>query len=123
MSGDVTNVRMSAILEIGAILTISLVQIRETTKHRFQRAGIRCSFKPSNVSQSVQSLKSIVGEGSLVQSNIDGNTCTALIDSGSQVTTVSDQFYDAHLKHIPMLPVTSRLDIFGSTGHRLQFKG
>ena len=65
----------------------------------------------------------LVGKGSEIQISVEGFQCKALLDTGSQITTISEDFYSTYLKHLPLHPVTSRLDIFGSTGHRLRYQG
>lgn len=72
----------------------------------------------SLVSQSV-----LVGKGSETNVQIENVWCKALIDTGSMVSTVSKGFYDDHLFHIPMLPITSELCIRTATGHQLSYLG
>ena len=59
----------------------------------------------------------LVGPPSTAQVKINGNSCTALMDSGSQVTIIFDSWYIQHLSHIPLNPVTG-LSICGLTASK-----
>ena len=54
----------------------------------------------------------LIGPPSTASVKVDGKTCTALLDSGSQVTIIFDSWYAKHLSHVPLQPV-SGLDIWG----------
>lgn len=71
------------------------------------------SVKRSTVKVQTNSLpEGLVGPPSTAQVKINGNPCTALLDSGSQVTIIFDSWYAEHLSHIPLNPVTG-LAIWG----------
>ncbi|KAL7831312.1 hypothetical protein SRHO_G00308150 [Serrasalmus rhombeus] len=57
----------------------------------------------------------LVGPPSLVPVKVGGRQCTALIDSGSQVTIVFESWYTQHLAHKPLHPL-SGLSIWGLSG-------
>ncbi|XP_049321873.1 uncharacterized protein LOC125782292 [Astyanax mexicanus] len=59
--------------------------------------------------------RGLVGPPSLVQVKVAGKPCTALIDSGSQVTIVFESWYSQHLAHKPLHPL-SGLFIWGLSG-------
>ncbi|XP_024118924.1 uncharacterized protein LOC112140234, partial [Oryzias melastigma] len=54
----------------------------------------------------------LVGPPSTGQVKINGNPCTALMGTGSQVTIIFDSWYNKHLSDIPLNPVTG-LAIWG----------
>lgn len=56
----------------------------------------------------------LVGPVSTVTLKVNGQPCTALLDSGSQVTIIFEKCYQKHLSHIPIHPV-SGLAIWGLT--------
>ncbi|XP_034740281.1 zinc finger CCHC domain-containing protein 12-like [Etheostoma cragini] len=54
----------------------------------------------------------LVGPPSTACVKVEGRPCTALLDSGSQVTIIFDSWYAKHLTHIPIHPV-SGLNLWG----------
>lgn len=48
---------------------------------------------------------------------------SALIDTGSSVSTLSEQYYDKHLKHLPIEPVTDIINIECANGLNLPYSG
>lgn len=71
------------------------------------------SVKRSSVNVQTNSLpEGLVGPPSTAQVRINGNPCTALMDSGSQVTIIFDSWYAKHLSHIQLNSVTG-LAIWG----------
>lgn len=54
----------------------------------------------------------LVGPPSLVPLKVNGQLCTALLDSGSQVTIIFEPWYQKHLSEIPIQPV-SGLSLWG----------
>ncbi|XP_061127111.1 uncharacterized protein LOC133147011 [Syngnathus typhle] len=71
------------------------------------------NVKRSSVHMQTYSLpEGLVGPPSTAQVTINGNPCTALMDSGSQVTIIFDSWYSENLSHIPLNPVTG-LSIWG----------
>nr|XP_054604917.1 paraneoplastic antigen Ma1 homolog [Nothobranchius furzeri] len=85
------------------------------------RAGPGCTdgkIVNANVKRSAVKLhadnlpKGLVGPPSTAHVKVEGKPCTALLDSGSQVTIVFDSWYTEHLSHVPLNPV-SGLAIWG----------
>lgn len=54
----------------------------------------------------------LVGPPSLVPLKVNGQPCTALLDSSSQVTIIFEPWYQKHLSDIPIQPV-SGLSLWG----------
>ncbi len=58
----------------------------------------------------------------IVTVSLDGHTCLAQLDCGSQVTCVSQRFYKSYLSHRKLLPLTD-LEIKGVGGHNVPYLG
>ena len=54
---------------------------------------------------------------------MEGVPCCGLLDTGSMVTTISEQFVSDHLPHILLQPISHLLTISSSTGHPLPYMG
>ena len=54
----------------------------------------------------------LVGPPSIVPLRVNGNSCKALLDSGSQVTIIFECWYQQHLSDVPIFPV-SGLNLWG----------
>ncbi|KAL6459408.1 hypothetical protein MHYP_G00328800 [Metynnis hypsauchen] len=59
--------------------------------------------------------RGLVGPLSTALVKVEGIKCIALIDSGSQVTIIFDSWYNRHLTHLPLHPL-SGLAIWGLSG-------
>lgn len=60
----------------------------------------------------VSFLEGLIGPLSTVRVKVNGHSCTAILDSGSQVTMIFEKWYDEHLSGVPMHSV-SGLAILG----------
>ena len=65
----------------------------------------------------------IVGGRNLAPVYIDKESCTALIDTGSQVTTISHDFIRDKLPHLRVRPVEELLTLTAAGGHTLPYDG
>lgn len=66
----------------------------------------------------------LVGSANEATVHIEGIQCSALLDTGSTVSTVSQEFYEQHLKaNIPMHPVKEMLKIECAGGDFLPYLG
>lgn len=65
----------------------------------------------------------LVGESNEATIEIEGNKAKALLDTGSSVSTVSEEFYRQHLKHIPLRELDEVLDIECADGQLLPYAG
>lgn len=84
-----------------------------TTNLITRTKNTNASVKRSSVNVQTNSLpKGLVGPPSTAQVKINGNPCTALMDSGSQITIIFDSWYAEHLSHIQLNSVTG-LAIWG----------
>ncbi|KAL6491410.1 hypothetical protein MHYP_G00017550 [Metynnis hypsauchen] len=75
---------------------------------------MNCSVKNStaHVPESVSIPDGLVGPPSLVPLKVNGQPCTALLDSGSQVTIIFEHWYQRYLSDILIQPV-SGLSLWG----------
>lgn len=49
--------------------------------------------------------------------------CESLLDTGSQVTTVSDTFYLAHFPSLPIQPIHALFEVEGAGGQHVPYLG
>ncbi|XP_067266693.1 uncharacterized protein [Chanodichthys erythropterus] len=66
--------------------------------------------------------RGLVGPASTISVELNGCPCQALLDSGSQVTIVFDQWYSKYLSQIPIHPLTG-LSIWGLSSSSYPYKG
>ncbi len=76
--------------------------------------AVNCSVEKStaDMPESVLIPDGLVGPPSLVPLKVNGQPCTALLDSGSQVTIIFEPWYMKYLSDIPIQPV-SGLSLWG----------
>lgn len=55
--------------------------------------------------------------------NVSGVECSGLIDTGSQVTTVSLSFYHMHLSALPIQPLEHLIEVKGANGQSVPYLG
>lgn len=65
----------------------------------------------------------LVGEPCKGEAWMDGVHCHCLMDSGAQVTIVSQSFYSQHLSHRQLYTIEKVLDIEGAAGQRVPYLG
>lgn len=68
-------------------------------------------------------ISSIVGPKCTAEIIIEGQLCNSLLDSGSQVTTVSKSFYDSYLSSSPIQPLHDFLEVEGAGGQTVPYLG
>lgn len=68
-------------------------------------------------------MNGLVGSRSLVNVTIGGIQHECLIDSGSQVTTISKSFRDSHLASHPLCPLANLIEVEGAAGQRVPYIG
>jgi len=64
----------------------------------------------------------LIGEANEVRGFVEDVPCTTLVDSGSQVTTVSKHFYDTYLHNMPVQSCSDLL-LQGAGGNNLPYLG
>ncbi|MCU7801000.1 MAG: retroviral-like aspartic protease family protein, partial [gamma proteobacterium symbiont of Lucinoma myriamae] len=65
----------------------------------------------------------LVGPSNEIDVQVNGVDCKALLDTGSTVTTISEQFYDNYLSNVTIKPLESILTIECADGQNLPYKG
>ncbi|PWA22436.1 hypothetical protein CCH79_00020786, partial [Gambusia affinis] len=96
-----------------------LIQVQRKQRTN-QKQNSNPRTKPTNVDVKRSAImaetsglpEGLIGPPSLAEVKINGKICTALMDSGSQITIIFDSFYSEHLSHVPLHPVTG-LSIWG----------
>lgn len=54
---------------------------------------------------------------------IEGVQCESILDTGSQVTTISEKFHAAFLTSLPLKPIDCLLEIEGAGGQTVPYLG
>ena len=68
-------------------------------------------------------MKELLGEVNVSMCYVDSTPCLALVDTGSQVTTISEDFYKECLSSNPMQQLEDILKIEGAGGQNVPFLG
>ena len=66
--------------------------------------------------------KGLIGPSSTMQVKVNGHPCTAILDSGSQVTIIFEKWYEEHLWDVTIQPV-SGLAIWGLSDNSYPYLG
>ena len=66
---------------------------------------------------------SLIGDANEVPAVVEGLKCMALVDTGSQVTTISDSFYQCHLSHAPLQSCQGLVRLESATGEGIPYTG
>lgn len=69
------------------------------------------SLKEHRTAQTRKLPKGLVGSKSTANVKVNGVDCRSLLDTGSQVTTVSQSFYNSHLSDYTIHPVSDILEM------------
>ena len=54
---------------------------------------------------------------------INGNRCNCLLDTGSQLTTLSKSFYESHFPNVPLRSIDDFLRVEGANCQPVQYLG
>ena len=68
-------------------------------------------------------MDSLVGPRNETILDIEGVSIQTLLDSGSQVSTISEDFYLKHLQHLPLYSIEDLLEVETAGDHILPYKG
>ena len=77
----------------------------------------------STRSSNVNLPKGLVGAKYTACVLIDGQTCHCLLDTGSQVTTVSQSFYENNLHNLEVHPLNELLEVEAANGQTVPYSG
>uniref|UniRef100_A0A3B3SGH8 Gypsy retrotransposon integrase-like protein 1 n=1 Tax=Paramormyrops kingsleyae TaxID=1676925 RepID=A0A3B3SGH8_9TELE len=67
--------------------------------------------------------KGLIGAKYTASVFINGQTCSCLLDTGSQVTTVSQSFYEDNLPHLSIHPLDELLEVEAANGQTVPYSG
>lgn len=67
--------------------------------------------------------KGLVGTKSTARVEVEGRPITSLMDTGSQVTTVPQSFYQQHLSEYEIKPLFDLLEVQGANGQCVPYLG
>ena len=65
----------------------------------------------------------MIGDANECVAAVNGRACLALLDTGSQITSISESFYKKHLSDCALRPVESLLRVVGAGGQNVPFLG
>ena len=65
----------------------------------------------------------MVGGTPEIETSVNSVPCRSLIDTGSQITTISESLYNSHFQSIPIQKCSDLLKITGVGGNVLPYKG
>lgn len=92
---------------------------------RGQPVGCQQTNVPQNTQEQREErlLQRIVGVANESSALVNGNQCKCLVDTGSQVTTITFSFHSKYLKDVPISPLEDLLSIEGAGGQEVPFVG
>lgn len=76
-----------------------------------------------NKSATVKLPKGLIGAKYTAQVQINGQSCNCLLDTGSQVTTVSQTFYENNLSHLELHSIHDLLEVEAANGQSVPYSG
>lgn len=81
------------------------------------------NVKPHQKFNSFGLPKGLIGAKCTALVNIEGNPCSCLLDTGSQVTTVSQSFYEQNLPGLSITSLDNLLEIEAANGQAVPYLG
>ena len=87
-------------------------------------SGVSCCQRPRKEGDKTESHCELLRHPNEATVLLGGQKCSALIDTGSMITSISEDFYREKLQATPpLLDIDSSLEIEGAGGHELSFLG
>lgn len=83
----------------------------------------KAQCKTANIHSVPKLPKRLVGEKCTARIVINGVECSCLLDSGSQVTTIAQSFYQEHLPDHPIKPISDLLEVECANGQTVPYLG
>lgn len=65
----------------------------------------------------------LIGQRCVASVLVEGTPCDSLLDTGSQVTTVSETFYLTNLSSLPIQPIHALFEVEGAGGQHVPYLG
>nr|XP_055059066.1 uncharacterized protein LOC129442817 [Misgurnus anguillicaudatus]XP_055059067.1 uncharacterized protein LOC129442817 [Misgurnus anguillicaudatus] len=101
--------------------TGALCQIK--CPNELKREAIQNQNPSNGLANDSELTSSIIGPKCTAEIIIEGKPCISLLDSGSQVTTVSKSFYDTYLSSCPILSLENLIEVEGAGGQTVPYLG
>lgn len=95
----------------------------EEQKSPQEKIKTKAILKEQKVKQTRSVPKGLVGRKSTANVEVGGVGCNCLLDTGSQVTTISQSFYNDHLLEYIIKPVSDILEVEGANGEPVPYAG
>ncbi len=95
----------------------------EKQKSPQEKLKTKAILKEQKVKQAGSVPKGLVGRKSTANVEVGGVGCNCLLDTGSQVTTISQSFYNDHLLEYIIKPVSDILEVEGANGEPVPYAG
>lgn len=95
----------------------------EKSPNQKQNTKLRATLKGQQVGGPKKILKRLVGCKCTANVAVSGVESNCLIDTGSQVTTVAQSFYDKYLSGCTIEPVNNILEVDGANGQPVPYNG
>ncbi|CAB4012589.1 ATP-dependent DNA helicase PIF1 [Paramuricea clavata] len=95
---------------------------RETNEDLCQEV-LSANINAPHLEKSAYVLKELIGDATEAVAFINGHACLALLDTGSQVTSIAKSFYDRHLFNQPIEPIQNIVRVVGAGGQEVPFRG
>lgn len=73
--------------------------------------------------QSVNLPKGLIGAKCTAHVAIRDRECCCILDTGSQVTTIPDSFYQEYFSHLPIHSLNDLLEVEGANGQSVPYLG
>ena len=104
------------------------VSVAGRTGATFRRQRSKCQIRMQqdnsrSTSQATTIPKGLVGTKCTAHIRIAGRKCTCLLDTGSQVTTIPESYYDQHLSEQPIHSLNNLLNVEGANGQAVPYLG
>lgn len=87
------------------------------TTRRPKRSSPHTRFAPVKIP------KGLIGAKYTANVLIDGQASTCLLDTGSQVTTMSQSFYESNLSMLDIHPLNELLEVEAANGQTVPYSG
>ena len=89
----------------------------------FKRVSARLEGQQASTNQNKNNDPKLVGEASEVNVLVNGFEVKALCDTGSCVSTCSENFHEEKLSSVPLQPLSNLIKIECANGDTLPYKG
>lgn len=89
------------------------MMVQDTVSYTQTNNGVKGEFLPQG----------LIGQRCVASVLVEGTRCDSLLDTGSQVTTVSETFYLTNLSSFPIQPIHALFEVEGAGGQHVPYLG